>query len=144
MVVLFNRKSLSALRSGHHQIFRNDSSSKRAYICSIQRTLKCARHEFKLYLFTEVQYILYIYIYIYTNSIYCHTSHFSKEFPLCVKTLRSANPWMNFPKWNKLQLIFPAQRVESDGQRCVGSMSVGTQFMHVALLTSWLSESGVN
>ncbi len=45
----------SALRSGHHRIFRHDSSSKRMYsIYSIQSALKCARRELKLYIFTEV------------------------------------------------------------------------------------------
>ncbi len=48
--------TVSALRSGHHQIFRHDSS-RREHICSIQRALKCARREFKLYLFTEVYYV---------------------------------------------------------------------------------------
>ncbi len=42
----------SALRSGHHTIFLHDSSSKRMY--SIHSALKCARREFKLYIFTEV------------------------------------------------------------------------------------------
>ncbi len=45
-------------------------------ICSIQSALKCAIHEFKLYIFTEV---------------YCHTR-------LCVKMLRCTNPLMNVPK----------------------------------------------
>ncbi len=42
----------SALRSGHHTIFLHDSSSKRTY--SIHSALKCARREFKLYIFTDV------------------------------------------------------------------------------------------
>ncbi len=56
-------------------------------ICSMQSALKCARREFKLYLFTEV---------------YCHTRP-------CVKTLRSVNPWMKVPKWSKLQRIYPGK-----------------------------------
>ncbi len=42
----------SALRSGHHTIFLHDSGSKRTY--SIHSALKCARREFKLYIFTDV------------------------------------------------------------------------------------------
>ncbi len=42
----------SALRSGHHTTFLHDSSSKRTY--SIHSALKCARREFKLYIFTDV------------------------------------------------------------------------------------------
>ncbi len=42
----------SALRSGHHTIFLHDSSSKRTH--SIHSALKCARREFKLYIFTDV------------------------------------------------------------------------------------------
>ncbi len=45
----------SALRSGHHTIFLHDSSSKRTY--SIHSELKCARCEFKLYIFTDVYYV---------------------------------------------------------------------------------------
>ncbi len=60
--------------------------------------------------------------------------------------LRSANPLMKVLKWSKLQRISPAQGVGSNGH-CVGSMSIGTQFMHGAHFwlseTSWLSESGV-
>ncbi len=41
---------VSALRSGHHRIFRHDSSSKRTYIFHS----KWARRELKLYIFTEV------------------------------------------------------------------------------------------
>ncbi len=40
-------------------------------------------------------------------------------------------PWMNVQKWSKLQRISPAQGVGSNGH-CVGSMSIGTQFMHGA------------
>ncbi len=68
-------------------------------------------------------------VYIY-RGIWCHTRP-------CVKTLRSANPWMNVPKWSKLQRISPAQGEGSNGP-CVGSISIGTQF-----ITTWLSESGV-
>ncbi len=46
----------SALRSGHHTIFLHDSSSKRTY--SIHSALKCARREFKLYIFTDVSYMM--------------------------------------------------------------------------------------
>ncbi len=94
----------SALRSGHHRIFRHDSSSKRTYTRIFHS--KCI----------EVckTWIKIVYIY---RGIWCHTRP-------CVKTLRSANPWMNVPKWSKLQRISPAQGV--------GSMSVGTQLMHGA------------
>ncbi len=90
----------SALRSGHHTIFLHDSSSKRTY--SIHSALKCARREFKLYIFTDVY-----------------------------DDLCSANPLMNVLKWSKLQRISPAQGVGSNGH-CVGSMSIGTQFIHGA------------
>ncbi len=65
--------------------------------------------------------IKFLYIY---RGVWCHTCP-------CVKTLRSANPWMNVLKWSKLQQIFPAQGVGNNGH-CVGSMSIGTQFMHGA------------
>ncbi len=53
---------------------------------------------------------------------------------------KSANPrWMNVPKWSKLQRIFPAQGVGSNGH-CVNQ---NTLHARSALLTSWLSESGV-
>ncbi len=110
--------NVSALRSGHHRIFRHDSSSKRTYIFHS----KCIE--------VGKTWIKIVYIY---RGIWCHTRP-------CVKTLRSANPWINVPKWSKLQRISPAQGVGSNGP-CVGSMSIGTQFMHD--LTSWLSESGV-
>ncbi len=55
-------------------------------------------------------------VYIYRGI--CHTRP-------CMKTLRSANPWMNVPKWSKLQQISPAQGVGSNGP-CVGSMSIGS------------------
>ncbi len=42
--------NVSALRSGHHRIFRHDSSSKRTYIYSIKSVLKCARRELKWYM----------------------------------------------------------------------------------------------
>ncbi len=49
------------------------------HIYSIQSALKCARRELKLYIFTEVSYMM---------------SHLS----VCVKMLRSANPRMNVTK----------------------------------------------
>ncbi len=48
--------NVSALRSGHHRIFHHDSSSKRMNL--IQSALKCVRREFKLYIFTEVGYMM--------------------------------------------------------------------------------------
>ncbi len=101
--------NVSALRSGHHSIFRHDSSSKRTYIFHSKCIEVCKT------------WIKIVYIY---RGIWCHTRP-------CVKTLRSANPWMNVPKWSKLQRISPAQGVGSNGH-CVGSMSIGTQFMHEA------------
>ncbi len=44
--------NVSALRNGHHRIFRHDSSLKRMYM--FHSKSKCARREFKLYIFTEV------------------------------------------------------------------------------------------
>ncbi len=102
--------NVSALRSGHHRIFRHDSSSKRTYIYSIQSAYKCARRELKLYIFTEV----------YDVTLVCAWRHCAAQ-----------KPWMNVPKWSKLQRISPAQGVGSNGP-CVGSISIGTQFMHGA------------
>ncbi len=101
--------NVSALRSGHHRIFRHDSSSKRTYIFHSKCIEVCKT------------WIKIVYIY---RGIWCHTRP-------CVKMLRSANPWMNVPKWSKLQRISPAQGVGSNGP-CVGSMSIGTQFIHRA------------
>ncbi len=68
--------NVSALRSGHHRIFRHDSSSKRTYIFHSKCIEVCKT------------WITIVYIY---RGIWCHTRP-------CVKTLRSANPWMNVPK----------------------------------------------
>ncbi len=46
-------------------------------------------------------------------------SHFLRKFRLCVITLHA-------------ERIFPDQGVGSN-EHCIGSMSIGTQFMHVAL-----------
>ncbi len=96
--------NVSALRSGLHRIFRHDSSSKWTYIFHSKCIKVCK---------TWIQ-IVYIY-----RGIWCHTRP-------CVKTLSSANPWMNVLKWSKLQRISPAQGVGSNGP-CVGSMSIGTR-----------------
>ncbi len=66
----------SALRSGHHRIFLHDSSSKRTYIFHSKCIEVCKT------------WIKIVYIY---RGIWCHTRP-------CVKTLCSANPWMNVPK----------------------------------------------
>ncbi len=68
--------NVSALRSGHHRIFLHDSSSKRTYIFHSKCTEVCKT------------WIKIVYIY---RGIWCHTRP-------CVKTLRSANPWMNVPE----------------------------------------------
>ncbi len=68
--------NVSALRSGHHRIFRHDSSSKRTYIFHSKCIEVCKT------------WIKIVYIY---RGIWCHTRP-------CVKTLRTANPWMNVPK----------------------------------------------
>ncbi len=68
--------NVSALRSGHHRIFLHDSSSKRTYIFHSKCIEVCET------------WIKIVYIY---RGIWCHTRP-------CVKTLRSANPWMNVPK----------------------------------------------
>ncbi len=68
--------NVSALRSGHHRIFRHDSSSKRTYIFHSKCIEVCKT------------WIKIVYIY---RGIRCHTRP-------CVKTLRSANPWMNVQK----------------------------------------------
>ncbi len=65
--------NVSALRSGHHRIFLHDSSSKRTYIFHSKCIEVCKT------------WIKIVYIY---RGIWCHTHP-------CVKTLRSANPWMN-------------------------------------------------
>ncbi len=66
----------SALRSGHHRIFLHDSSSKRTYIFHSKCIEVCET------------WIKIVYIY---RGIWCHTRP-------CVKTLCSANPWMNVQK----------------------------------------------
>ncbi len=68
--------NVSALRSGHHRIFLHDSSSKRTYIFHSKCIEVCET------------WIKIVYIY---RGIWCHTRP-------CVKTLRSANPWMNVQK----------------------------------------------
>ncbi len=68
--------NVSALRSGHHRIFLHDSSSKRTYIFHSKCIEVCKT------------WIKIVYIY---RGIWCHTRP-------CVKTLRSANPWMNVPE----------------------------------------------
>ncbi len=50
-------------------------------LCSMQNALKCARREFKCYIFTEVYDVTLVHD----------------------KTLRSVNPWMNVPKGRTLQ-----------------------------------------
>ncbi len=45
-------------------------------------------------------------IYLQRYSILCHTSHFSSKFRLCVKTLRSANLWMNVQSQVKVKVCF--------------------------------------
>ncbi len=75
--------NVSALRSGHHTIFLHDSSLKRMYIFHSKCIEVCKT------------WIKIVYIY---RGIWCHTRP-------CVKTLRNANPWMNVPKWSKLQRI---------------------------------------
>ncbi len=87
-------------------------------ICSIQRALKYARREFKLYLFTELY------------DVYEDAAG------------SGASPWINVPKWSKLQRISPAQGVGSN-KHCVGIISIRTVHARSSLLTSWLSESGV-
>ncbi len=68
--------NVSALRSGQHRIFRHNSSSKQTYIFHSKCSEVCKT------------WIKIVYIY---RGIWCHTRP-------CVKTLRSANPWMNVPK----------------------------------------------
>ncbi len=101
--------NVCALQSGHHRIFHHDSSSKRVYMFHSKGIKVC-----KLYLFTEV----------YDVTLVC-------VWRPC-KQRRSANPWMNVPKLIKLQWISPAQGVGSN-EHCIGIISIGTQFMHVAL-----------
>ncbi len=128
--------TLSSLRSEHH-IFRHDSSSNRTYMFHSKGIEVCE---------TWIEIVL-----IY-RGILCHTSRFSSKFRLCVKMLRCANPWINVPKWSKLQPISPAQGVGSNGhsvgrdhvitlggmrsvQDCIylqQNMSIGTHFMHRA------------
>ncbi len=78
-------------------------------ICSIQRALKCAKREFKLYLFTEVQYVM---------------SHLSVCEDVAGSGAAQIHEWM-FRN-------VPAQGIRSN-EHCVGIISIGTHFMHVAL-----------
>ncbi len=68
--------NVSALRSAHHRILHHDSSSKRTYIFHSKCIEVCKT------------WIKIVYIY---RGIWCHTRP-------CVKTLRSANSWMNVTK----------------------------------------------
>ncbi len=99
--------TVSALRSGHHRIFRHDSSSNWTYIFHSKGIEVCE---------TWIE-IIFIY-----RGISYHTSRFASKFRLCVKMLCSANPWMTVPKLSKLQRISPAQGVGSNGH-CVGTMA---------------------
>ncbi len=103
--VLFDCKC-PAKWTSHHRIFRHDSSSMRTYICSIQRAWKCARREFKLYLFTEIYYVTLC------PCLVCFISVWRR-----CRQRWSTNPWMNVPKWSKLLRISPAQ-----GVHCVWTM----------------------
>ncbi len=111
MFVLFDCKCPTKWTS-HHRIFHYDSSSKRTYICSIQRALKCARLNLN-------------------KGILCHTLPLSSMFHTCLvcsisvwrrcRQRRSANPWMNVLKWSKPLRISPAQGVGSN-VHCVWTM----------------------
>ncbi len=79
-------------------------------------------------------------VYIY-RGIWCHTR-------TCVKTLRSANPWMNVPKWSKLQRISPCSGSREQWTLCREHVNRNTVHAWsvislLIILTSWLSESGV-
>jgi len=76
-----------------------DSSSKWTYMFHSKCTQMCE---------------MLIYIVFIHRGIWCHTCP-------CVKMLHSTNPWMNVPKWSKLQQISPAQGVGSNGH-CVGTI----------------------
>ncbi len=74
--------NISEWGSGHHRIFHHDSI-QRERIYSIQRSLKCTRCEFKLYLITDA----------------FVTRHTSLVSLVCVwRRWHSANMWMNVPK----------------------------------------------
>ncbi len=70
-------------------------------------------------------------------------SHFSSKFHLWVKMLRSANPWMNVPKWNKLPTDFPCSESREQWTLCREHVNRNTVHARSSLLMSWLSESGV-
>ncbi len=110
----------SALRSGHHRILCHDSSSKRTYIFHSKCIEVCKT------------WIKIVHIY---RGIWCHTHP-------CVKTLRSANPWMNVPKWSNFN-GFPCSGRREQWTLCREHVNRNTVHAWSALLTSWLSESGV-
>ncbi len=95
MLCIFRRYLLShttlvlfddcALQSEHHRIFCHDSSSKRVYVPF--KDIK----EFETW------------ISIVFNRCSLHDVHSSE--------CEDSNPWMNVPKWSKLQRICPAQGV---------------------------------
>ncbi len=99
---------VSALQSEHHRIVRHDSSSKRTY--SIQSAYKCARREFKLYIYQR---------YMMSNSS-------------VLEDAAQRKPWMNVPKWSKLQWIPACSGSSEQWTLCIESVSIGTQFMHGA------------
>ncbi len=87
-------------------------------VCSIQRALKCARREFKLYLFTEVYYV---------------TLHTSLVSFVCEWMFQSEINFNGFPL------------LRSREQRTLCREHVNRNIVHArsSLLTSWLSDSGV-
>ncbi len=63
------------------------------------------------------------------------------KFGLWVKSLRSANPWMNVLKWSKLRS--PCSGSKEQWTLCREHVNRNTVHARSALLTSWLYESGV-
>ncbi len=117
---------VSALRSGHHTIFLHDSSSKRTY--SIHSELKCARCEFKLYIFTDVYYV----------TLVC-------AWRCCAAQIHE---WMF---WSEVNFSgFPCSGSREQWTLCREQWTLcrehvnrNTVHARSALLTSWLYESGV-
>ncbi len=105
------------LRSGHHRIFRHDSSSKRTY--SIQSAYKCARNELKLYI-SEV----------YDVTLVCAWRRCANHEWF----FRSEVNYNGFPLLREYGAMDTVYR-EHVNRNTVQARS--------AFLTSWLSESGV-
>ncbi len=108
--------------SGHHITGYSAMIPVRSErICSMQSALKCARHEFKLYIFTEVYNVTLV-----------------RAWRRCAAQIHE---WMFRSEVNYNR--FPCSGSREQWTRCREHVNRNTVHARSALLTSWLSESGV-